>query len=69
MRRTLRLSRETLTELTPQQLGDIAGGAITPACPTYDDCRVPTDHCVSVLDCVGISQTLAVCVTYRTVCA
>lgn len=69
MRRTLRLVSEPLTELTPQQLGDIAGGAITPACPTFEYCRIPTDHCVSLLDCIEISQTLNVCVTYRTACA
>ena len=54
MRRSLSLAKETLTELTPVELSGVAGGAITPACPTWDDCRVPTDHCVSVLDCLSV---------------
>ncbi|HEV2890483.1 MAG TPA: class I lanthipeptide [Frankiaceae bacterium] len=69
MHRTLSLNKETLTELTPRELGSVAGGAITPACPTFDDCRVPTDHCVSVFGCVGVSQLVDPCLTYRTLCA
>lgn len=54
MRRTLSLSKETLAELTPRELGTVAGGAITPACPTFGSgCRIPTDHCVSLLDCLS----------------
>lgn len=66
MRRTLSLTKETLTELTLHELGAVAGGAITPACPTWDDCRVPTDHCVSVLDC--LSRVMDPCLTYTCVC-
>lgn len=49
MRRTLVLKREALTELTTAELGAVAGGALTPHCPTQEyGCRVPTDHCASI---------------------
>ena len=68
MRRTLVLKKETLAELAPAELRGVAGAAITPGCPTYDaGCRVPTDHCVSVVDC--LSQLMDPCVTrYYSVC-
>jgi len=66
MRRTLRLTKETLTELSAHELGEVAGGAITPGCPTWDYCRIPTDHCVSLLDCV--SQLMDPCLTYTCAC-
>lgn len=68
MRRTLVLKKETLAELTTAELGSVAGGALTPRCPTFEPgCRIPTDHCVSVTDCV--SQAIDPCLThYQTVC-
>lgn len=69
MRRTLVLKKETLAELAPAELRGIAGAALTPQCPTNDfgGCRVPTDHCVSVVDCV--SRAIDPCVThYQSVC-
>lgn len=68
MRRTLVLKKETLTELAPGELAAVAGGALTPQCPTYQpDCRVPTDHCVSLTGCV--SQAMDPCLTgYGSVC-
>ena len=65
MRRTLTLAKETLTELTPGELGDVAGGA-TPTCPTFDGCYLPTDFCVSALDC--LSRLMDPCLTYTCVC-
>ena len=45
MKRTLSLRRETLTELTAEDLAGIAAGdeAITPYCPT-----VPVKYCFSL---------------------
>lgn len=64
MRRTLVLKKETLTELTPRELGGIAGGqAATPNCPTYDDCRIPTDHCQSANYACLISVNMDPCLT------
>jgi hypothetical protein len=61
MRRTLSLSKETLSELTPRELGDVAGGAITPACP-----NLPTQFCVSLLDC--LSRVFDPCITGLNAC-
>lgn len=64
MRRTLVLKKETLAELTPSELRNVAGGALTPRCPTFDGgCRIPTDHCVSLLDC--LSQAMDPCLTHN----
>lgn len=66
MRRALSLKKETLAELSPAELGEVAGGALTPRCPTFEYCRIPTDHCVSLLDCVSVELSLLIdpCVTY-----
>ncbi len=56
MRRTLMLSKETLSELTPHELGVVAAGAITPGCP-----NLPTQFCVSLLDC--LSRLFDPCIT------
>ena len=63
MRRTLVLKKETLSELTRDELTAVAGAALTPQCPTREyGCRVPTDHCVSLLDCVSdVSGCLTAC--------
>lgn len=54
MRRTLRLSKETLTELTPDDLRSVAGAAL----PTLDCiASLPT------LDCIGSLPTLRGCLT------
>jgi hypothetical protein len=55
MRRSLVLKKETLVELGPADLGLVAGGALTPQCPTREyGCRVPTDHCVSLVECISL---------------
>ena len=57
MRRSLVLKKETLAELSPADLGLVAGGALTPQCPTREyGCRVPTDHCVSLTDCLSMAM-------------
>ena len=62
MRRSLVLKKESLTELGPADLGLVAGGALTPQCPTREyGCRVPTDHCVSLTDC--LSNLMHPCLT------
>lgn len=46
MRRRLTLSKETLAELTTEQLGDVVGGAITkPQCFSGIVGCLPTDPC------------------------
>lgn len=64
MRRSLTLNKETLAELTPGELGHVAGGQATPACPTFDDCRIPTDHCASAHYACLVSRLLDPCLTY-----
>ena len=60
MRRTLALKKETLTDLTPAELGQVAGGALTPRCPTFEPgCRIPTDHCVSLTDCISVNYCVS----------
>lgn len=62
MRRTLMLKKETLVDLTPAEMRGVAGGALTPRCPTFEPgCRIRTDHCVSVLDC--LSHVMDPCVS------
>lgn len=64
MRRKLVLSKETLSELTTAELVGVAGGALTPKCPTFEHgCRVPTDHCVSVDYTCLVSQLMVECFT------
>ena len=57
MRRTLTLGKETLSELTADELGSVAGGALTPGCP-----NLPTQFCASGLAC--ISAALDPCPTH-----
>ncbi len=45
MRRTLRLRRETLTELTPGELRSVAGGA--PPTTPIRDCLLDTFSCIA----------------------
>lgn len=63
MPRKLVLKKEALTELAPADLRSVAGGALTPRCPTFEQgCRVPTDHCVSIFECLSqISGCLTGC--------
>ena len=58
MRRSLVLKKETLTELAAADLGLVAGAALTPQCPTRDfgGCRIPTDHCVSLTECISLAM-------------
>ena len=43
MKRTLRLHRDALTELTPSDLADVVGAeAITQYCNTIHFCDIPT---------------------------
>lgn len=61
MNRTLRLRRETLTELTRTELGAVAGG-ITQNCNTIHFCNIPTlDACpiptLPLEPCLGTIQT------------
>jgi hypothetical protein len=52
VRRTLVLSRETLTELTPEDLASVAGAAATAGCPTK-----PPTACLSLpLACGGAAR-------------
>lgn len=57
MKRTLRLTRETLSELSTDELSYVAAGAApaTPSCPGG-----PTDICRTypLLDCVLMGYTL-----------
>ncbi len=49
-------------DLTPAEMRGVAGGALTPRCPTFESgCRIQTDHCVSVLDC--LSRVMDPCVS------
>lgn len=50
MKRTLRLSSETLTELTATDLAGIAGGAITQWCNTLQFCNIITLPLLVCLD-------------------
>ena len=61
MRRTLSLSKETLSELTPRELGGVAAGAITPGCPP-----LPSHYCASGLACA--SELVDPCITVLNVC-
>ncbi len=64
MRRTLVLKKETLSELTRDELTAVAGGALTPKCPTREyGCRVPTDHCQSLTDCTSVVGEISLYVT------
>ena len=55
MKRTLRLSRETLTELSTTELANVAGGdAITQNCNTLHFCVIPT---LPLFVCIGEPQT------------
>lgn len=46
MTRRLSLSRETLAELTADDLADVNGGAATLGCPT-----LPLNYCLTILTC------------------
>lgn len=66
MRRTLVLKKETLTELSPGELGRVAGGNATPRCPTWE-CPIPTDHCATINQRC-ISEVIDPCVTATCTC-
>ena len=49
MKRTLRLRRESLAELTPAELGGVAGGQeLSLSCPAIRCLPSVRDHCVAI---------------------
>jgi len=58
--RKLSLSKETLTQLTDNELTSVAGGAITPNCPNNTltcagGCNSDFQQCITGVGCLSIT--------------